>query len=160
MVALLCECVVSRSRSGIAEKGSNVFMSDPSVGPFSRDDVIRSRDLSPETSMDWGRLTWLIGEKQTPGAEQTFGVVTIEAGSRNPLHRHPNCEELLFVLSGEADHKLGEAVFHITAGDVIRIPRGVPHWAQATGTQPLVAVISFSSADRQTENLEGDSSLA
>ena len=135
-------------------------MSDNPASPISRDDVLRNRDLTPETVMDWGKLVWLIGEKQTPGAEQTFGVVTIEAGQRNPLHRHPNCEELLYVLSGEADHKLGEAVFHITAGDVIRIPRGMPHWAQATGTEPLVAVISFSAADRQTENLEGDASLA
>ena len=135
-------------------------MSDNPAGPFRREDVLRSRAVTPEQRTDWGQLVWLIGAEQTPGAEQTFGVVTIEAGKRNPLHRHPNCEELLYVVSGEADHKLGEAVFHMTAGDVIRIPRGVPHWAQATGTEPLVAIISFSSADRQAENLEGEDALA
>lgn len=45
----------------------------------------------------------------------------------------PNCEELLFVMDGEADHKLGDEMFYIKAADVIRIPRGIPHRAQAKG---------------------------
>lgn len=117
-------------------------------------DVVRSVDTVQPVDLSWGRLVWLIGEETMPGAQQTFGVVTIAPGKRNPLHLHPNCEELLYVMEGEADHKLGEEMFHITAGDVIRIPQGVPHWAQAKGDTPLVAVISFSAADRRTENLE------
>ena len=117
-------------------------------------DVVRSVNTVEPVDLSWGRLVWLIGEEQMPGAQQTFGVVTIAPGKRNPLHPHPNCEELLYVMEGEADHKLGEEMFHLTAGDVIRIPQGVPHWAQAKGDTPLVAVISFSAADRRTENLE------
>ncbi len=63
-------------------------------------------------------------------------------------------------MEGEADHKLGDEVFHITAGDVIRIPRGVEHWAQATGKAPLVALISFSAPDRKTENIEATDDIA
>jgi quercetin dioxygenase-like cupin family protein len=111
-------------------------------------------------NQSWGELVWLIGEKQTPGAAQTFGKVTIHAGQRNPLHLHPNCEELLYVISGTADHLLGEEMFQLKAGDVIRIPQGVPHWAKATSAEPLVAIISFSAADRRTENLEDTTDLA
>jgi quercetin dioxygenase-like cupin family protein len=116
--------------------------------------VVRSVGNVEPVQLSWGQLVWLVGQAQTPGAEQTLGVVTIHPGKRNPLHMHPNCEELLYVLDGEADHKLGDEMFHIRAGDVIRIPRGIEHWAEAKGDTPLVAVISFSSADRQTENLE------
>lgn len=122
--------------------------------------IVRRVSETDAVPLSWGRLVWLIGEKETPGAEQTLGVVTIEPGKRNPLHFHPNCEELLFVMEGEADHKLGDEMFHITAGDVIRIPQGVPHWAQAKGDTPLVAVISFSAADRRTENLEDTEDIA
>jgi quercetin dioxygenase-like cupin family protein len=66
----------------------------------------------------------------------------------------PNCEELLYVVSGECDHLLGEDLFHLTPGSVIRIPRGVKHWAKCTSDEPLVAVISFSAPDRRAENLE------
>lgn len=125
-----------------------------------RQSVVRSVGNVDPVQLSWGKLAWLVGEAQMPGAEQTLGVVTIEPGERNPLHMHPNCEELLYVVEGEADHKLGDEMFHIKVGDVIRIPRGVPHWAQAKGTAPLVAVISFSSGDRQTENLEESEDVA
>ena len=123
---------------------------------MSTNDVIRSVRQEHAIQMSWGYLSWLVGVVEMPGAEQTLGVVTIYPGKRNPLHAHPNCEELLYVISGECNHKLGEAVFHLTAGTVIRIPRGVPHWAQCTSTEPLVAVVSFSAPDRRTETLEGD----
>ncbi len=121
--------------------------------------VRRTTEVEP-VELDWGRLSWLIGNPHTPGAEQTFGVVTIDPGKRNPLHMHPNCEELLYVIEGEADHKLGDEMFRLRPGDVIRIPRSVPHWARAIGDSPVVAVISFSSADRQTETLEKGADLA
>jgi quercetin dioxygenase-like cupin family protein len=127
---------------------------------FSYEDVIRSIGTTPPVELSWGNLVWLIGAADMPEAEQTLGVVTIAAGTRNPLHFHPNCEELLFVLSGEADHKLGASILRIKAGDVIRIPRGVPHWAQAGADAPLVAIISFSAGDRQTETLEETTDIA
>jgi quercetin dioxygenase-like cupin family protein len=116
---------------------------------------VRSVDAAAGETTSWGHLSWLVGEKEMPGAEQTFGVVTIHPGHRNPLHLHPNCEELLYVVSGTCDHRLGEEIYRLEPGSVIRIPRGVPHWAQCTSDEPLVAVISFSAPDRQAENLEG-----
>lgn len=104
----------------------------------------------------WGEISWLVGAKEMPGAEQTLGVVTIHPNQRNPLHAHPNCEELLYVISGECDHKLGDEMYHLAPGSVIRIPRGVKHWARCTSQEALVAVISFSDPDRQTESFEGD----
>jgi quercetin dioxygenase-like cupin family protein len=115
---------------------------------------VRSVGSERAVEQDWGRLVWLVGQTETPGAEQTFGLVTIHPGKRNPLHSHPNCEELLYVLSGECEHLLGEETVRLRPGDVIRIPRGVRHWARATGGEPLVAVISFSAPDRVAVNHE------
>jgi mannose-6-phosphate isomerase-like protein (cupin superfamily) len=127
---------------------------------FTADEVIRRLAETAPSAQAWGELRWLIGGAAMPDARQTFGVVTIAPGKRNPLHLHPNCEELLYVLSGTADHQLGDSLLHLGPGDVIRIPQGVPHWAKATSAEPLVAVISFSSGDRRTENLENADDLA
>ena len=124
------------------------------------DVVVRGIDTAEATIMSWGAVRWLVGEQQMPGAEQTLGVVTIVPGQRNPRHLHPNCEELLYVLAGECEHKLGDAMFHLSPGMVIRIPRGVAHWARCTSAEPLVAVISFSAPDRRTENLDEDGEIA
>jgi mannose-6-phosphate isomerase-like protein (cupin superfamily) len=103
---------------------------------------------------DWGSVAWLINGETNAGAEQTFGVVTINPGSANPLHLHPNCEEILYVLSGTCDHRIGDDVVQLEPGMVICVPRQTPHRARTTSAEPLVAVISFSSPDRQTINLE------
>ena len=124
---------------------------------MNKHDVIRSvAEQENVNQMSWGHLAWLVGAAQMPEAEQTLGVVTIQPGKRNPLHSHPNCEELLYVVSGECEHKLGDEFFHLASGMVIRIPRGVNHWAKCTSAEPLVAVVSFSAPDRRTDNFEGD----
>jgi quercetin dioxygenase-like cupin family protein len=121
-----------------------------------KDVVTRSINDQEADELSWGRLSWLANAQKMPGAEQTLGVVTIYPGKRNTPHSHPNCEELLYVVSGECDHRLGDALFHLTPGTVMRIPRGTRHSAHCTSAEPLVAVISFSSPNRQTDTYEGD----
>lgn len=116
---------------------------------------VASTANGPPVDAGWGTLSWLVGAREMPGAEQTLGVVTIHPGRRNPLHSHPNCEELLYVISGTCDHLLGDEIIPLKPGSVVRIPRGVKHWAQCTSTEPLTAVISFSAPDRRTDSHEG-----
>jgi quercetin dioxygenase-like cupin family protein len=104
--------------------------------------------------LDWGEITWLVSGEAMAGAEMTVGLVTIRPGKRNPLHSHPNCEETLYVLSGSCDHLLDGELYRLSAGQAIRIPRGVRHWAKCLGDEPLVAVIAFSSPDRNTQTHE------
>jgi quercetin dioxygenase-like cupin family protein len=103
----------------------------------------------------WGELNWKFTGKTTPGAQMTFGTCLIKPGERNPLHSHPNCEELLYIVSGSCEHRLGEETVLLAAGDVIRIPRNVPHWARALGDEPVLALIVFSTPERQAVDLEG-----
>ncbi len=66
-------------------------------------------------------------------------------------HRHPNCDEILHVISGRIEHSLGDQFFELGPGDTISIPAGVWHGARVLGEAPAEMTISFSSADRQTE---------
>lgn len=115
-------------------------------------------DTSTAVATSWGGVSWLINGEKTDGAEQTFGVVTIEPGHSNPLHLHPNCEEILYVVSGTCEHRLGEATIQLSPGMAICVPRGTPHCARTTSPERLVVVVSFSSPDRQTVNLGGEES--
>ena len=65
----------------------------------------------------WGELNWKITGDGTPGAEMTFGTCRINPGERNQLHSHPDCEEILYVVSGHCEHKLGDALYRLEAGD-------------------------------------------
>ena len=101
-----------------------------------------------------GELRWLASRKLGNSGTMTFGRVIIPAGVANPRHRHPNCDEILHLLSGNIEHSLGDQCFTMEPGDTISIPAGVWHNARALGDKDAEMVISFSSADRETE-MEG-----
>ena len=115
--------------------------------------VTRASDTQADT-FPWGAIRWLHSDSINENAEQTFGLVVIEAGKENPRHYHPNCEEILYVLSGTCNHTYGDDSYELGAGDSIIVPEGIVHHAVNTGWEPLRAIISFSSGDRQTVFLE------
>lgn len=99
----------------------------------------------------WGKLTWLASREMGNSNTMTFGRVTIPAGQTNPRHRHPNCDEILHLLSGRLEHRLGDDLFLLNPGDTISIPAGQWHNARALDGMDAEMVICFSSADRETE---------
>lgn len=115
--------------------------------------VTRANDTKAD-DFPWGAIRWLHNGELNEGAEQTFGFVYIDAGNQNPPHYHPNCEEILYVLSGTCAHTYGDESFELGPGDSIIVPEGVVHHAINNGWEPLRAIISFSSGDRQTVFLD------
>ena len=64
-----------------------------------------------------------------------------------PGHTHTECEEVIFVLSGKGDIKIGEEVFPMKAGDAICLPVGIGHLIRNTGKEMMRMACSFSSPD-------------
>jgi mannose-6-phosphate isomerase-like protein (cupin superfamily) len=108
----------------------------------------------PEEKFAWGTLTWVCNAKLSPGAKQTVGIATILPGQKNPVHFHPNCEEVLYMISGCGQHSFDGGVVALKAGMTIRIPAGVRHNLANTGAEPIKCLISFSSGDRRTVFLD------
>jgi quercetin dioxygenase-like cupin family protein len=110
---------------------------------------IQSFNSVKEVKYPWGWIRWMMNSEMDPGAEQTFGIVQINAGQRNPLHKHPNCEELLYVLSGSFENVMDGKTVVMHAGDIVRIPRNTPHQGINNTKEPMRAIISYSSGTRQ-----------
>jgi quercetin dioxygenase-like cupin family protein len=72
-------------------------------------------------------------------ARGQFAAAAIVRSTRadGQLHRQPNHEELLIVLEGEADFRVGDEVRHIRPGDFMFVPRNATHGAVAITTEPL-----------------------
>ena len=111
--------------------------------------VTDAAQLSVEQN-DWGTLQWLCNAKLMPGAEQTVGLATLLPGKQNPVHYHPNCEEVLYVISGQGLQSYDGRTILLKAGMTIRIPAKVKHNLANTSIEPLRTLVSFSSGDRQT----------
>jgi quercetin dioxygenase-like cupin family protein len=111
---------------------------------------VTDNDQLREEVFPWGTLKWLCNAKLSPGALQTVGLCHIAPGQRNPRHFHPNCEEVLHMLSGNGQHSFDDDAIELKAGMTIRIPAGVTHNMSNTGTEPIVCLIVFSSGERET----------
>jgi mannose-6-phosphate isomerase-like protein (cupin superfamily) len=126
----------------------------PKSDAQARTPLVQSLDKVEKEESSWGWIGWLMSAKIDPNAEMTFGIVEVKAGQANPVHVHRNCEEQLYVLSGSCEHRIGEKTVVLKAGDMLRIPRGVPHAARTFDKEPMRAVIVYSSGQRQFEVVE------
>ena len=125
--------------------------------PMIDDQVRRDVGAAAETT-PFGSVHWAVRADDPPGAEMTAALAIFEAGNGNAEHVHPNCEEIVYVLEGEVDHTLGDQRTTLRAGDLIVVPRNVPHQLINASAAPVRTFIVFSSPDRQfvpTADLEG-----
>ena len=113
------------------------------------DAQVRRRVGDGAEATDFGTLQWVVREGDPPGAETTIGLATFSAGKSNVQHIHPNCEEVVYVLDGQVEHTLGPQSTVLEAGDLIVVPRGVPHRLLNRSLDDVRAYIVFSSPDRQ-----------
>lgn len=112
-------------------------------------DLLTAFDRGTREDYSWGWIVFLKSAALDPGATMTLGVCSISPGESNRPHFHPNCDEILYVQSGECIKTVGEQQFTMGPGDTVRIPRGVHHFARNTGSEPFVCVIAYDSPDRR-----------
>jgi type 1 glutamine amidotransferase len=119
--------------------------------PRSQNYPIRARSEQQDIHEDWGSLTWLAGTKYGNADGLVLGRVTIKAGKFNPRHRHPKCEEVLYMLKGRIVHSLGSESYTLLAGDTITIPAGVFHDARCISDEDADMIVVYSEGIRLFE---------
>ena len=84
--------------------------------------------------------------------ESVFCFETVDPpGTFVPLHVHPTQDEFIHVLEGVFDLQLGDAKRQARAGDLVRMPRGVPHAYYNNQAVPARALFWVSPARRLRE---------
>jgi oxalate decarboxylase/phosphoglucose isomerase-like protein (cupin superfamily) len=91
---------------------------------------------------DWGTLKWQSTPDVTNAREFSTGVVQLNPGKGHERHRHPESEEILYVISGNGVQTVADEEREIAAGDLVHIPADVEHSTINTGweTMKLLAV--------------------
>jgi quercetin dioxygenase-like cupin family protein len=120
-------------------------MCDAHVTAVDREEVLE---------FEWGRIRWLVNGANVRGVNITVGWVEIEPGMKNPLHLHPNSEEVLVLLEGELDHSIGDELHRLTPGSAIVVPSNTPHDGRNVGDTTARMLVSYPTGDRQMVVLE------
>lgn len=111
----------------------------------------RTKSLNQDEALQfaWGSIQWLCNGQLFGDAQQTFGHVQILPGHKNPLHLHPNSDEVLYLLEGELLHSLGDEVYHLKPGMSIHIPEGVLHDARNPTDRLARMLVAYPTSDRR-----------
>jgi mannose-6-phosphate isomerase-like protein (cupin superfamily) len=70
-----------------------------------------------------------------------------EGGKLRGPHKHANCEECIFVLSGQGTTHADSGEYALNPGDAILISAGENHVTRNTGSEPLVLLCFFPLAE-------------
>lgn len=97
-------------------------------------------------------VTWnVLGQTYYPKAvcETTFAFATNSApGQFVPVHIHPTQDEFILVQEGELDLKLDGVWSKARAGDLVRMPKGIPHGYFNKSDKPTRALFWVSPAGK------------
>ena len=104
-----------------------------------------TRDGTGQGDITWNVLGQLYYRKAS--CESTFAFETnSDPGQFVPVHVHPTQDEFILVLEGQLDLKLDGEWTLAQAGDIVRMPRGIPHGYFNKSDKPAKALFWVSPA--------------
>ena len=86
--------------------------------------------------------------------ESMTANIASSSGDGSKLHTQPDHDEIVIVIDGEAEFKVGDEVYRVGPGDFVFIPRNTLHGRVRTITVSMSALSIYSPFfDRTKENI-------
>jgi quercetin dioxygenase-like cupin family protein len=96
--------------------------------------------------LPWGPHEWLCRPGLTDAEDLLLVRVTMPPGKAHEFHRHPAMEEIVYVVSGQAEQWVERESRVLGPGEMAHIPRDVVHGTYNAGEEPLVFLAILSPA--------------
>jgi len=100
--------------------------------------LVNLNDSKPFITRDGARIRSILDRTNAPVQNQSLAEATLPPGAANRKHRHPNAEEIYFVLSGCGSMTVNDETRAVRPQDAVLIPPGAAHRLENTGDAPLV----------------------
>ena len=116
---------------------------------------VMARDTRPEV-LDWGRLGWLSNPPKTGAEQLTVVDVTLTPGKGHNFHRHPDQEEVIYVVAGVIEQWIKHEKRILGPGDSAFVPADVVQASFNIGERdarllailgPCVGIIGYECVD-------------
>ncbi|MCL2827286.1 MAG: cupin domain-containing protein [Oscillospiraceae bacterium] len=85
--------------------------------------ITRPDEDVPQTELVPGSVSYLVASER-----MTISFIHMKAGTVFDLHSHDQ-EQVMIVVEGYCDEVIGDKIFRVEKGDVIRLPANVKHGA-------------------------------
>jgi quercetin dioxygenase-like cupin family protein len=91
-------------------------------------------------------VRWLVTESSVGAKHGVFGVTIFPPGARHELHRHPNAEEVEYLLSGNGIAYLDDDAIELGPGEAVFVPRNSYHGFENTSDGEVVMAWTYAGA--------------
>ena len=102
---------------------------------------------------DWGTMEWLVDDQNKPGLGLSLARMTVLPGQTSPAHRHPNCNEVIHVLTGSIKERRDSTWHTLNVGDTLVINAGQVHQTRALSDTPATLMVVYSDSTRIYEEV-------
>ena len=99
--------------------------------------------------LPWGPHEWLSRPGLTDAQQLLLVRVRMPSGEAHRFHRHPEMEEIIYVVSGQAEQWVDKQSRLLGPGEVAHVPAGVVHGTWNAGAETLVFLAILSPATCQ-----------
>jgi quercetin dioxygenase-like cupin family protein len=97
----------------------------------------------------WGEMSWLVEDRSAPGVGLSVARMAVAPGATSPAHRHPNCHEIIHLISGSVEQTAGDQRYRMAAGDTVVVAPGqVHHTRNLSGREAAELLICYSAGTR------------
>jgi quercetin dioxygenase-like cupin family protein len=113
---------------------------------------VTSSEMQVEV-LPWGPHEWLCRPGLTDAKDLLLVRVLMPPGKGHAFHRHPEMEEIIYVISGTAEQWVDRKKKLLKAGDIAHIPKDVVHATYNACDETLVFLAILSPAKTQGPGL-------
>lgn len=100
-------------------------------------DIFNLNDVPAFTTKDGSEIRELLAYRNSCIRRQSLAEARIAVGGSTTPHRHPETEEIYYILEGTGEMRIGDERQEVHPGDAIAIPPGASHELRNTGNTVL-----------------------
>jgi oxalate decarboxylase/phosphoglucose isomerase-like protein (cupin superfamily) len=91
-------------------------------------------------------VRWLVTKDSVGASKTVFGVTHFPPGARHEMHRHPNAEEVEYLVSGSGTAYVGADAVALGPGEGVFVPQNEYHGFENTSDDEVVMAWCYAGA--------------
>lgn len=116
---------------------------------INRSELLRfiTRDKVEVEEIPWGPHHWMSRPGLTEAEHLLLVRVHMPPGHAHQFHRHPEMEEIIYVISGKAEQWVEDEHRILEPGEMAHIPKNVVHGTYNASDEPLIFLAILAPAE-------------
>lgn len=91
-------------------------------------------------------VRWLVTKDSVGSAATVFGITYFPPGAKHDIHRHPNAEEVEYLISGSGIAYVGDDAVELGPGEAVYVPANEYHGFENTSQSEVVMAWHYAGA--------------